>query len=587
MSDLVQFNQPDAPSLKKNLQTMINSIGQVLAVDFCILRGFSDKKPLNYSWIYRKSDLDELSADLLSQTVGKISDITILSPSETNTILPTETPQESQQRINALTITGISSSLLIPLLLEENLIAVLGFHHCKNEHTWQEQEINLGKMVADQAVLAISQYQAYKQVRAFAQREALINTVTSAIRASLEPQAIFTAITYQLGQALDVDGCALSLWTKQSKFVQCVGLYDRYQLKQGKISEKLPQSQVPIVDNPVLQKLLHTSQPVALEDMEIHPEMNKFDLPLRSPARALLIVPLIVENKIIGSISLRQTAHTRHWSSADIELAKAVAAQAAIAVKQSRLYETTRKQAQKLREKAQQVKKLNQYLTESVLKRFLPASMVKKVAKREITLDLHPEPRLVTILFSDIVGFTPLSNQLGTDRVATLLNEYLESMTQVVFAFGGTVDKFIGDAIFALFGAPESLSPQEQVQRAIAVARAMHQRLKQLNQNWQDQGILGGNGPPLVQFRCGIHQGIAVVGMFGGGQRSDYTAIGPTVNMAARLQKAAEENTILVSESVANYLEAQEINLVIYLHLKGISESIRAFSVRINPDEQL
>ena len=176
------------------------------------------------------------------------------------------------------------------------------------------------------------------------------------------------------------------------------------------------------------------------------------------------------------------------------------------------------------------------------------------------------------------MGFTPLSNQLGTQGVAKLLNEYLEAMTGAVFHSGGTVDKFIGDAVVALFGAPEELTPTEQVYQAIAVARGMHHQLDALNAQWQSQGLI--HTP--VQFRCGIHQGMAVVGMFGGEQRSDYTAIGPAVNIAARLQEVAESDMILVSETVAKFLTPQEVTRIQSLQLKGIQEKILMFSVKIN-----
>jgi class 3 adenylate cyclase len=234
-----------------------------------------------------------------------------------------------------------------------------------------------------------------------------------------------------------------------------------------------------------------------------------------------------------------------------------------------------------LKANERRVIELNTYLTESVLKRFLPPSMVQRAAKGELSLDLRPEPRLVTILFSDIVGFTQLANTLRSSGVAELLNEYLESMTRAVFDHGGTVDKFMGDAILALFGAPEDLTPNEQVRRAIGAARQMHRALHQLNQRWKEQGIVGENGPPPVQFRCGIHQGTAVVGMFGGEERSDYTAIGPAVNVASRLQEAATPNSILVSAAVADYLKRGEaVRNDIPLRLKGFDETVLTFSVK-------
>ncbi len=227
-----------------------------------------------------------------------------------------------------------------------------------------------------------------------------------------------------------------------------------------------------------------------------------------------------------------------------------------------------------LKSNERKVAQLNQYLTESVLQRFLPPSMVAKANKGELQLDLRPEPRLVTILFSDIVGFTQLSNTLRSRRVAELLNEYLQTMTHAIFNNGGTVDKFMGDAVLALFGAPEEMSPNEQVKRAIAAARQMYKDLEGLNERWAEQGI----GP--VKFRCGIHQGTAVVGMFGSAERSDYTAIGPSVNIAARIQEAATAETILVSAAVADYLDEQEIVKFDPLELKGIDETVLTFGVK-------
>ena len=237
------------------------------------------------------------------------------------------------------------------------------------------------------------------------------------------------------------------------------------------------------------------------------------------------------------------------------------------------------KNLQSLKENERRVAELNRYLTESVLKRFLPEAMVKKAATGELALDLSPEPRLITILFSDIVGFTKMSNQLQSQGIAVVLNEYLSEMTRVIFANGGTVDKFVGDAVMALYGAPEELPPEKQVQLAVKSAREMLQSLDQLNQRWREQGIVGENGVEPVRFRCGIHIGTAVVGMFGSQERSDYTAIGPAVNMAARLQEVAHPNSILVSTEVASYLARHETLTKEWNKLKGIGDQVLTFMI--------
>ncbi len=212
---------------------------------------------------------------------------------ETDERLQGKTPQ-LQQRRQMLKAADIRSCLVVPLMFRLELMAVLALHQCGSGREWQDDEVQLVFMVADQAVLSLSQARAYEQVQALAKREALVNTITTAIRSSLNPKDIFAAIAQQLGQALQADGCALSLWTVEDEYVQCVGLYDAAReaveasegerleneetqqvglscadLSQEVISQEvkgeprphsgeLPRSVVPIAGNPVLQELLTT-----------------------------------------------------------------------------------------------------------------------------------------------------------------------------------------------------------------------------------------------------------------------------------------------------------------------------------------
>lgn len=1029
-----------ALTYREILQTLSATVGQMLEADACVVRSFHDghlddewfvhldkapdflskvfvnssqsqellstaqEKPAKEA-VIPESELEAFKA-LLAEAIWQTDEVRVIQATELDTASTSDDDPIFERQRQILQEAKIQSSLIVPLSFQKELVAVLTLHQWGEPRTWQEDEVQLMVMVADQAALALSQARAYEQVRALAKREVLINTITSAIRSSLDPQEIFAAITQQLGQALHADGCALSLWTQEDEFVHCVGLHDAshpgvvaanvsanvsesgtnslyasngqkstansFLEEEGITPRSLPQSTVPIENNPVLRQLMLTQQPVVLSDLEKYPEMNVPELPIRNPARALLVVPLILDGKIIGSISLRQNHQSRRWQPSEIELAQSVAAQAAIAVHQSRLYQKTRQQAEQLleldrqkteffqnishefrtpltltigplesavaqkqglsyeqaaialrnsrrllrlvnqlldlqrldagrmqsnfrpcdlvefvsqtvdsfrtycqkkeialktelaecpeiyldlekfdkvlynllsnamkftpaggsitvilqpagdhcllkvidtgigirpdqiphlferfrqaegsanrsyegsglglalvkelvelhggqisvestygegttftvwlqtgtahlpanqvievqaevqpnraaieladvemeaqeeampeilpvsaqsneakastilivddnpdlrtyvssilreqgyqvrtarngaegfdatqnyhphliitdlmmprvsgldmirmirqeeelkgipiilltakadedtriegveqgadaylskpfsdrellaevrnllalKENEQRVAELNTYLTESVLKRFLPTSLVKRAAKGELVLDLRPEPRMVTVLFSDIVGFTQLSNTLRSRKVAELLNEYLAEMTRAIFDNGGTIDKFMGDAILAVFGAPEDLTPNEQVRRAVAAARQMRRSLHQLNDRWKEQGI------EQVQFRCGIHQGTAVVGMFGSAERADYTAIGPSVNIASRIQEAADPDAILVSAAVADYLEEDEIVKHSPLKLKGVDETVLTFAVK-------
>ncbi|MBE9169309.1 GAF domain-containing protein [Pleurocapsales cyanobacterium LEGE 06147] len=563
-------------------QTIVDTVGQVLKVDIAILLFYDRRRKKEHYFVYHNLRTDgdtnsQVDREILKRTVRLTKDVAIV-----NDFTIDEEGKQNAQLYWAYQQANIRSTLSVPLSSQQDLIAALTLHHCEKIHLWQQEEVKLAIMMATQASLAISQVQAYEQVRALAQREAMLNRITTAIRSSLEPQIIFAAITTELGEALRVNACTLSLWTKDDKFVQCVGFYNPCETVNRQQQVKPITSAVPIAENPILQKLLVTKKTVFLSDLEQHPKMARYDLPWHSFAKALLIVPLIVDEEIIGSITLRQSNHPRRWCQLEIDLAEAVAAQAAIAVQQARLYEKTRQQAEQLREREQKVQQLNTYLTESVLKRFLPEAIVNKAAAGELMLDLSPEPHRITILFCDLVGFTSLSSYLEVRPLAELLNEYLEAMTKAVFEQGGTVDKFIGDAIMALFGAPKYLSLREQAQRAIATARAMHRYLEALNQSWQNKGILINGQFPSLQLRCGIHQGKAVVGMFGGGQRKDYTAIGTAVNIASRLQEVAMPGSILVSATVAACLQdGEQIKSIEPLKLQGIEQDIIAFSVDI------
>ncbi|MBF0442004.1 MAG: response regulator, partial [Oligoflexales bacterium] len=219
-----------------------------------------------------------------------------------------------------------------------------------------------------------------------------------------------------------------------------------------------------------------------------------------------------------------------------------------------------------LKEGEDKIRELNRNLTENVLKRFLPHKLVSDIVSGQKILENKPTIMDVTILFSDLVGFTDKSEELGANAIALILNEYFEEMTQIIFSCNGTVDKFLGDGIMIIFGAPEVQSSASQAKNAIECGRAMNNRLKQLNEKWQTDYN--------VQFknRIGIHKGTAIVGSFGGKDRSEYTAIGPVVNMAVRIQQSADPGEIYFSSAVRDTLLEGGWKSAGKFNLKGIGE---------------
>lgn len=570
-------------SQQKVCQNIVETLGKVFSVDVAILLIINTLNQDRGCFISYKF------AEILSSTEQNFFQQNAFCVDSVLLINDVEREFRWQEKYQSQLIKykgRVRSILAVPLVCQNGFQASINLYSCQKIRVWNPEEVGLAVMMAAQAGLAISQTYAYEDMKALAQREATINRVTAVIRSSLESQAIYNAIVTELGGTLGVSGCSLSLWTKEEQYMRCVALYNPSEktILSHKTRNSSIVSSVPIANNPLLQKLIDFKEPVCLSDLEQKQNLARFELPWRSKSRALLIVPLMFDGEIMGSITLREEKKSRSWRSWEVELAKTVASQAAIAVTQAELYETTKKQAIQLQISENKVKQLNNYLTESILKRFLPEAIALQAATGELALDLTPEPLIVTVLFCDLVGFTRLSSQLEVDILSELLNDYLEAMTQAIFDNSGTIDKFVGDGVMALFGAPEELSVHQQAQKAIATAKRMYHYLKLLNQKWQAKQVWQTAAISNLQLRCGIHQGRAVVGMFGGKQRKDYTAIGKVVNIAARLQQVADSNSILISETVFNCLTEtnQEKIEPKSVQLKGIESDFRSYSLSMN-----
>ncbi|MBT6179733.1 MAG: cyclic nucleotide-binding domain-containing protein [Deltaproteobacteria bacterium] len=200
-----------------------------------------------------------------------------------------------------------------------------------------------------------------------------------------------------------------------------------------------------------------------------------------------------------------------------------------------------------------------------LLQRFLPPPLIEEVLSSGGEIDTEPKSISATILFSDLVGFTALTSKLRSVKMARILNEYLHCMNNVIFEHGGTVDKFIGDAIMVIFGAPNTMDPEIQAQKATDCAMRMQEAMVDLNEAWSKDEI------PELQMRIGIHHGPVVVGHFGSEMRSDYTAIGPTVNLASRIEGHCDPGEVYVSGEVCDYLPEDKASEAGSFELKGVS----------------
>ena len=181
----------------------------------------------------------------------------------------------------------------------------------------------------------------------------------------------------------------------------------------------------------------------------------------------------------------------------------------------------------------------------------------------------------LAIYFSDMVGFSDLTDSIEPELLSDVLNSYLNRMAEIAIRHGGTVDKFIGDAILVFFGDPESIDDVTHVRKCTAMALEMREELYRLRELWKHKGITR-----TLQVRAGINFGYCTVGNFGSERRMDYTVIGGQVNLASRLQAAAPPDRIYLSSAayalVEDFVEARSIGTIT---VKGIHTPVEVFEL--------
>jgi adenylate cyclase len=244
--------------------------------------------------------------------------------------------------------------------------------------------------------------------------------------------------------------------------------------------------------------------------------------------RSTICAPLVTESGVHGALYADRLDPFSAFKPDDLELISAVAAQTAIAVENVRAHERLAKE---------EVARAN-------YSRFLPEYVVKQMLENPESFKLGGVTQTITILFADIRGFTRISEHAPPEKIVQLLNRYFSAMTDIIFAHGGTLDKYLGDGLMALFGAP-TVTPKDAA-NAMSAAVAMQRRMLSINDELHAEGY------PEIGIGIGLHTGEVIVGYIGSERRSEYTAIGDTVNTASRLESNAKAGEILVSEITAN-----------------------------------
>jgi adenylate cyclase len=219
----------------------------------------------------------------------------------------------------------------------------------------------------------------------------------------------------------------------------------------------------------------------------------------------------------------------------------------------------------------------NEFLASLSMKisRYISPQIYKSIFSGQKDVKIHTERKKLTIFFSDIQNFTATTERLQPETITHLLNEYFTEMSKIALAYGGTIDKFVGDAMLIFFGDPETKGDAEDAKACLRMAIEMQDRIAGLNAKWRNAGV---EFP--FRVRMGINTGFCNVGNFGSDDRMDYTIIGAEANLAARLQSVAEPGHIVVSyETYALVRDVVVAHALQPITMKGISREVVPYAV--------
>ena len=273
--------------------------------------------------------------------------------------------------------------------------------------------------------------------------------------------------------------------------------------------------------------------------------------------RSAICVPLWRKDKIIGVIQLDSVRLDNQFNQDDLELLKAIGSQVSMVIEQSALNERIRDE-ERMRNR---------------LQRFHSPQLIEMILKGgEDTIDdiMEPKELMATILFADIVGFTRLSESMPPRQINIILNQYFSRMTDIVFSHVGTLDKYIGDGLMAVFGAP--MEKEDDAERAVRTALEIRQQLTAMMEKTSKDS--------KFDIRIGLNTGRVVAGNIGSPKRMEYTVIGDPVNIASRLESIAKPNQIVIGEETFNLVKDKfKIQGIGTKKVKGKSSEIMVYEV--------
>ena len=311
-----------------------------------------------------------------------------------------------------------------------------------------------------------------------------------------------------------------------------------------------------VLSKTVMAEVTNNRAAVLSSDATMDARFNSAHSIIMQGIRSTMTLPLLHRDEILGILHLDSLFTSNAYTEKDLQICTGMAAQAAVSIQNARLASRIEKEAQ----------------TRAQIARLIPPAVVEQVVKGELVIEKGGRLSEITMLFSDIRGFTTMSDGRPAQEVVHMLNEYFEVMVDVLFQYNGMLDKFVGDEIIGLFGAPIALD--DAPFKAVACAISMMQALGEFNRTRAAENLT----PILIGI--GINTGNVITGAIGSTRALQYTAIGDAMNVASRLVNVAKAGEIIISEDTHRHVSGR-IDAVALppVKVKGKAEELRVYRV--------
>ncbi len=375
----------------------------------------------------------------------------------------------------------------------------------------------------------------------------IAHELSASLRLDAPLDDLLRSIATRLFDLIPADRCAILLMGEDG-----TSLEPRIVMEKGggEPTEAMPLSQT------VLSEVITNKKAVLATDAITDGRFQAAASIVALSMRSAMCVPLIYEEEIFGAMHVDSLHRTHAFAPTDLQIFTSIANQASVALKNTNLLAQVEHEAE----------------TRARLGRLLSPNLVDEVVAGHIDLAQGGEQRDAAVMFTDIRGFTRMSESMDASEVTELLNEYFDVMVDVVFQMGGTLDKYMGDAIMALFGVPKA-TPRS-VQDAVLCGLKMQAALRSLNR------VRGARGERPIEMGVGINAGEVIWGPLGSRKTMDYTVVGDVVNVASRLCSAAAAGEIIISGDVADVVRDEVVLMELPpAVLKGKSEPVPVWKV--------